>query len=194
LGVDWASLRNETCKPVIKDDNLIVASRKWLGHNVLLDVGISFKYAGKEFAEELLKRAHAKKLLEDKEIQKMETNATSPTIKTEEGVEAEQKPEEEFKILDPIAGVQVGLRERELKEKNLFNNLTGPFCRALCRRRDQKLRNALLGLPSRELPESRMVVDEELQQQAMDLFRRCREERKVKRPIQTPAIALEAGL
>lgn len=163
---------------MVKDDNLIIASRKWLGHNVLLDVGISFKYAGKEFAEKHLQMAFAKKQLEENtgQIKTEEMEELSSNIKSEPGEEpSTMKPEEKFVILDPVAGAQVGLRERELKEKALFANLTGPSCRALSLRRDLKLRRHLCGLPENSLgPPSRMKVNEDLRKQAFDLFNQSR--------------------
>ncbi|XP_055370864.1 fl(2)d-associated complex component [Condylostylus longicornis] len=61
LGVDWASLIKESkiVKGNQKDKNT-TAKQKWQPHRVILDVGISMKYAGKEFAEELLKDAQLK--------------------------------------------------------------------------------------------------------------------------------------
>lgn len=72
LGVDWASLVEESKAITREKFNRIETSAKqrWQSHRIFLDVGISFKMAGKAFATKLLREAHQKLMEESKVIKK----------------------------------------------------------------------------------------------------------------------------
>lgn len=68
LGVDWASLVAES-KAIAKERAVVketTAKQRWQPHRILLDVGVSFRMAGKEFASNVLNQAH-RRLKEEEE-------------------------------------------------------------------------------------------------------------------------------
>lgn len=72
LGVDWASLVQESRKIKKDASQETTAKQRWQPHRVLLDIGVSFKYAGAEFASKLITNARAKLEEEKLEREKLE--------------------------------------------------------------------------------------------------------------------------
>lgn len=179
LGVDWSSLVEESKAITREKFNRIETSAKqrWQSHRIFLDVGISFKMAGKEFATKLLKEAH-QKLMEESKVFKKETD-----IKKEKIDEPEDCVKPSINIADPkeqhtsadsneqkitvkrdtddnkqavpaydeqlhaLACAQVASRINAHKQSNVVFNATGPYSRALCARRDIAMRRQLCNLP-----------------------------------------------
>lgn len=170
LGVDWASLVQES-RFIQKDSTLeTTAKQRWQPYRIFLDVGVSYEMAGNEFAEEILKNSLEKLKIEELERKK------SKCVKTEEifikkeiiedgednGEQQEPIPEEDTKLddleiynqMNPVACVQVASRRNFLQRKNLIINASGDFSRGLSARRDLQLRRQLCGFPSREINNS----------------------------------------
>lgn len=174
LGVDWASLVQES-RFIQKDSTLeTTAKQRWQPYRIFLDVGVSYEMAGNEFAEEILKNSLEKLKIEELERMK------SKCVKTEEifikkeiiedgeengeenGEQQEPIPEEDTKLddleiynqMNPVACVQVASRRNFLQRKNLIINASGDFSRGLSARRDLQLRRQLCGFPSREINNS----------------------------------------
>lgn len=166
LGVDWASLVEES-KAIAKEKSLLVvkdtsAKQRWQPHRILLDVGVSFRMAGKEFASNVLNMAH-RKLKEEQsaaivasEISAKDENVTIKTEQTESSVvagfeinEVKEEVEEEL-LIHPIACVQVASRVNAEHRRNLIFHATGPYSRALSARRDIEMRRQLCGLPIKD--------------------------------------------
>ena len=171
LGVDWASLVEES-KAISKAKSSTQldtsAKQRWLPHRILLDVGVSFRMAGKDYATNILSAAHKKLLKElakEKEFDTMKGEFTVKKEEDKEGAQGDSNPmlAEETKQLDvkvikqepveellihPIACVQVASKANAEARKNLVFNATGPYCRALCARRDIEMRRKLCGLPA----------------------------------------------
>lgn len=203
LGVDWASLVQESRK--IKKDTTqeTTAKQRWQPHRILLDIGISYKYAGAEYAANLIANAKAKveqERLEKEQQDKLKNSEDKIVIKQEiedvadsEGEtnsddksngKLEEKSESQPKIDDvyndhpihPIAFVQVALKKEKIERANLFSNAAGPNCRALSARRDLMLRRRLCGLPSKELGPNcweQLKPDPALAAQAIKLFQKA---------------------
>lgn len=170
LGVDWASLVEES-KAIAKEKSLLVvkdtsAKQRWQPHRILLDVGVSFRMAGKEFASNVLNMAH-RKLKEEQSAAaaasvvntKNEEAFKNVTIKTEQteasvvdGFEIKEVKEEveEELLIHPIACVQVASRVNAEHRRNLVFHATGPYSRALSARRDIQMRRQLCGLPIKD--------------------------------------------
>lgn len=201
LGVDWASLVEETRKPIINEPVFPNSARKrWQSHRILLDIGISVKMAGKKFAEKTIKDAH--RLLEEEKLKSIElkglkTEKLEDTIKEElisvnspendvtpneplktvvkvEVLEENEKNENsETPIIHPAAVIQDALREQKIARKNIILNATGSFSRALSARGDLHVRRHLCNFPiSADFEKSEQPVNNELLQTAKQLFLR----------------------
>lgn len=150
------------------------AKQRWQSHRIFLDVGISFKMAGKAFATKLLNEAHQKLLDESVSIKK-ESDIKEEKIddieQSEENV-SEQNTASECKVekvtvkkdiddvkqivpalndqLHELACAQVASRINAHKQYNVVFNATGPYSRALSARRDIAMRRQLCNLPIAE--------------------------------------------
>lgn len=83
LGVDWASLVEESKAKANEQRSNVFASAKqrWQPHRILLDVGVSFRMAGKDFASTVLNAAHRKLTAEEAEAkQRLEAAATKQKV------------------------------------------------------------------------------------------------------------------
>lgn len=176
LGVDWASLVEES-KAITQEKSKKVdtsAKQCWQAHRILLDVGVSFKMAGQEFAKNVLIEAHQKLLNEtnaernenqeinvkietvDDDVDEIEfkTEANTngqPAMKLNEKRESNELIVETNKLqLHPLACSQVAARNLAHKRYNLVFNATGPYSRALCAKRDIAMRRQLCNLPISE--------------------------------------------
>lgn len=96
LGVDWASLVEESKAITREKTSRIETSGKqrWQSHRIFLDVGISFKMAGKDFAMKLLKNAHQKLVEESKEMKVDVKHEPEKEIKQEKPDEPEELDEQ----------------------------------------------------------------------------------------------------
>ncbi|XP_061401477.1 fl(2)d-associated complex component-like [Musca vetustissima] len=88
LGVDWSSLvaetkREPTCATT-------TAKQKWQPHRIILDIGISMRMAGEEYAKELLN--NAKQQLEEEMKEESSSNIKSE-VKDETTIKSEIKDE-----------------------------------------------------------------------------------------------------
>lgn len=201
LGVDWASLVEES-KAIAREKSFSTqtsAKQRWQPHSILLDVGISHKWAGKSFAYKILLDAQ-QKLKEEKEkiqesFQDIKTNDGLFKVKEEKldvdygdinevpvnvtmNVGEIKKEENSSSVINhPIACVQVGSRYNIDARKNLIFKATGPFSRALCARSDLHMRRVLCGLPKREIgcneEDRRQKTDPAYAAMALNLFQRA---------------------
>uniref|UniRef100_U5ERA1 Putative cytoplasm n=1 Tax=Corethrella appendiculata TaxID=1370023 RepID=U5ERA1_9DIPT len=75
LGVDWASLVEESRRLANQKHNLktmpISARKRWRSHHILLDIGISVKYAGEQFAKDTILQAKQKLKQELEELKQV---------------------------------------------------------------------------------------------------------------------------
>lgn len=84
LGVDWASLVQESRKIKKDTSHETTAKQRWQPHRVLLDIGISYKYAGTELASKLIANAKVKLEEERQEREKLENEKLKNKLKVEE--------------------------------------------------------------------------------------------------------------
>lgn len=181
LGVDWASLVEES-KAITREKSSRIetsAKQRWQSHRIFLDVGISFKMAGRAFATKLLKEAH-EKLLEESSVGIKKLNIKQERIdEPESSTQADQSTSEQTPItlnehkdekvnvkndapdVKPVVPVhderiyelacaQVASRINAHRQQNVVFNATGPYSRALCARRDIAMRRQLCNLPIAE--------------------------------------------
>lgn len=72
LGVDWSSLVAETKR--LPTNQTTTAKQKWQPHRIILDVGISMRMAGEEYAKRVLNEAK-KQLDEELKAEEVKTEA-----------------------------------------------------------------------------------------------------------------------
>lgn len=163
LGVDWASLVAES-RPRIMPTNSV--KRRWGGHNILVNLGISVDMAGEELVKRILKEhADIRRTEEKKEADGTEIGVNGIS---RDNTEAKS----EVQISHPVAAIQVSLRSKELIRKNLFASV-GPFRRALSARSDLIIRRHLCNLPVKDkYVEAPKQLDPELLKIATELFER----------------------
>lgn len=167
LGVDWASLVNESNAIKSQKTNRMESSVKqlWQPHRILLDVGVSFKMAGTKYANKTLLNAQqnlaheiqplsAKAMcvvpIDSKEIRiKMETNTEKFVGIKPELVKLPKTNTQssDFNNLHPVAAAQVAKR---FTSDSPLSNATGPYGRALYANRDIAIRRRLCNLPIAE--------------------------------------------
>lgn len=201
LGVDWASLVEES-KAIAREKSIstqTTAKQRWQPHSILLDVGISHKWAGKALAYKILNDAQ-QKLKKGREMEKV--HESFQNVKTKDGMfkVKEEKLDADYgdvqestvnvtmsldeikkednslpPINHPIACIQVGNRCTIDVRKNLIFKATGPFSRALSARSDLQMRRVLCGLPKREIGcfEAVQKTDPAYTTLALSLFRRA---------------------
>lgn len=199
LGVDWASLVEES-KAIAREkcfSKQTSAKQRWQPHSILLDVGISHKWAGKALAYKILIDAQ-QKLKEEKEkiqeqFQDLKTNDGIFKVKEEKldvdygdiqetalkvtmHLDEIKKEDNSLPVINhPIACVQVANRYNVDARKNLVFKATGPFSRALSARADLQMRRVLCGLPKREIGcnEAIQKIDRGYAAMALNLFQRA---------------------
>lgn len=95
LGVDWASLVEESKAKANEQRSNVFASAKqrWQPHRILLDVGVSFRMAGKDFASNVLNAAHRKLTAEEAEARQRQEEAAANKQRVEEHMEFKIKKE-----------------------------------------------------------------------------------------------------
>ncbi|KAG4078049.1 hypothetical protein HA402_002100 [Bradysia odoriphaga] len=204
LGVDWASLVEES-KAIAREKSIskqTSAKQRWQPHSILLDVGISHKWAGQALACRILKDAQQKLKKERERLQEAVADAkrNDGTFKVkgekldpdygdvpEANVNVTMNLDEIKKednimlsIHQPIACIQVGSRNSADVRKNLVFKATGPFSRALSARSDLQMRRVLCGLPKREIGcfETVQKIDPAYTALAATLFQRAIKEAK----------------
>lgn len=194
LGVDWASLVAEF-RPRAKPSSS--AKLRWESHNVLVNLGVSVRFAGEDLVKDILQE-HAEAKIKECLEQNEKKEAVKVNIKTEpievnvNGVmqQIKEEPKETIEepvhvkeemqvdsddviISHPIAAIQVANRGKQADRKALFSNV-GPHRRALAARRDLTIRRHLCNLPINDTyVEAPKRHDPELLKIATQLFERC---------------------
>lgn len=174
LGVDWASLVEES-KAMMQEKLLkceTSAKQQWNPNRILLDIGVSYKMGGGEFAQDTLLNAY-ETLKQDGENdfdEKADTacndNHLGIKIKTEIGDDGEpiteSKVNGKYEVSRPGQSTEPGLHLHPLpcvqrsaqnitnKLNRLVFNASGPYSRGLCTRRDIALRRQLCNLAVNE--------------------------------------------
>lgn len=173
LGVDWSSIVEESKKKV-KDDSQSIKSAKerWQAHRILLEIGVSTRMAGEDFAGQVIKDCYAKlkqELITAAAQVKRETGFDGKQIKSEDNTDelqadieskvGELLPFTEKDLIDhPYAFAQIGFKKKLEARRNLIVNSIGPYSRALCARQDLKIRRKLCGLPEEELTREPIII------------------------------------
>lgn len=180
LGVDWASLIEES-KAMMREKLSKAetsAKQRWMPDQILLDVGISYKMAGAEFAQKTLIKAHesvkremqnavaiktepiedtSNHVLNDGVIVKTEKDVDDGTAsaevkvngKCEKDASAHDKDGHKL-ILHPLPCVQTSVESMADKQRRLVFNAAGPYSRGLCTKRDIAMRRQLCNLAINE--------------------------------------------
>lgn len=181
LGVDWASLIEES-KAMMREKLSKAetsAKQRWMPDQILLDVGISYKMAGAEFAQKTLIKAHEsvkqemKKavvikteplesapnhVLNDGVVVKIEKDIDDENASTEAkmngkceiDVSSHEHKDERKLILHPLPCVQTSVESVDDKRRRLVFNAAGPYSRGLCTKRDIEMRRQLCNLAINE--------------------------------------------
>ena len=207
MGVDWAGLIADSKKMHMPGKSFQISARKhWQSHRILLDVGISVKLAGEEFAQQILTDSKMKLMEEIEELKMMKENSLQEErafdnmkikkeildeddIKAERAVKEEDEDveeEEDLNALDkiehPVAAIQIALRKKREHRRHLIMNATGQYSRALCARRDLQIRRHLCGYPIKELNDrpTDPIVNEQLKEMAVKLFQNAMQQKEIK--------------
>ncbi|KAI8128126.1 hypothetical protein FF38_08155 [Lucilia cuprina] len=90
LGVDWSSLVAETKR--VPSNQATTAKQKWQPHRIILDVGISMRMAGEEYAKRLLNEAK----------QQLDEELKAETVKTETKVDIKTEIKDEVSSLSTL--------------------------------------------------------------------------------------------
>ncbi|XP_037046752.1 fl(2)d-associated complex component isoform X3 [Bradysia coprophila] len=199
LGVDWASLVEES-KAIAREKSISTqtsAKQRWQPHSILLDVGISHKWAGQALACRILNDAQQKLKKERERLQEVVADAKlndgtfkvkgekldpdygdipDATVNVTMNLDEIKKEDNiMLSIHQPIACIQVGSRNSADVRRNLVFKATGPFSRALSARSDLQMRRVLCGLPKREIGcfETVQKIDPAYTALAATLFQRA---------------------
>lgn len=112
LGVDWASLAQETRAKLRPEQTIPVSARnRWKAHHILLDIGISVRLAGETYAQRVL--TESKEKLRD-EIQEFKAAAAAARQQKQEAVKREE--EEQQHLFNGVKIKKEVLDEEEQKE------------------------------------------------------------------------------
>lgn len=197
LGVDWASLARECSqKPATKStiDIYSMTRSRWSAHRILWDIGVSVKYAGEEFARNILTEAR-NELRREKEdwvmkqkeqlngdVKKEEVDIKKEPMDDDDNQNHENKPDdaqlEDFELdLDvlshPLAQVQVLMRKLAIKRQSLIINSASKYGRALSARKDLKIRRKLCNLPTKDLLLDRSApINSDVLKNVEEIYRR----------------------
>uniref|UniRef100_A0A1B0ALY8 Uncharacterized protein n=1 Tax=Glossina palpalis gambiensis TaxID=67801 RepID=A0A1B0ALY8_9MUSC len=155
LGVDWASLVAVTKR--IPKDSPTTAKQRWQPHRILLDIGVSMRMAGEDYAKRLLKEAKQKLdeeleqqnlKLEIKEEPQLEENSQA-SLENEE-INKEIKPFDNEELnKDSKQSLQDGKMELkpivDIKDAQLnLDNLPPLACAQVAERKRQLERSNLI--------------------------------------------------
>lgn len=169
-------------KKKIKDDSQSnnSAKQRWQAHRILLEVGVSTRMAGKDFAAHVISDCY-EKLRQEIRAQVIRSEA-APKVKQETGfdgkeIKDEPKDTPEVEVSDieakvrellpftevdlverPYAFAQNCFKKRIEQRRNLVVNAIGTCSRALSARQDLKIRRTLCGLPDEELVRDTAVI------------------------------------
>lgn len=178
LGVDWASLIEES-KAMMREKltkTETSVKQRWMPDQILLDVGISYKMAGTDFAQKTLIKAYENVKREMKNAVAIKTEPFdgsnhvldgSVVVKTENDIDGENEPAEvkvngkcekeslnksggHNLILHPLPCVQTSVESSTDKQRRLVFNAAGPYSRGLCTKRDIEMRRQLCNLAINE--------------------------------------------
>lgn len=112
LGVDWASLAQETRAKLRPEQTIPVSARnRWKAHHILLDIGISVRLAGEAYAQRVL--TESKEKLRD-EIQEFKKAAAAAKQQKQAAVKREE--EEQQHLFNGVKIKKEVLDEDEQKE------------------------------------------------------------------------------
>lgn len=125
LGVDWASLVNES-KAIARERRGVAsgnaagsrsAKQRWQPYRILLDVGVSFRRAGAEFAAGVLNAAQRQVKLDEMAATKAATNEATAT--------ASSRLKQEPKQTEEVAGAATVTRiKREIVDVEIESEVT----------------------------------------------------------------------
>lgn len=172
LGVDWASLIEES-KAMMRErltKSETTVRQRWLPDQILLDVGISYKMAGAEFAQNTLIAAHENIKQEMKNTIAIKTEPVGGSNHVNDNVKIENNVENDIKvakvngkcetesmekigrnlILHPLPCVQTSTESLADKQRRFVFNAPGPYSRGLCTKRDIEMRRQLCNLSINE--------------------------------------------
>lgn len=180
LGVDWASLIEES-KAMMREKltkTETSSKQRWMPDQILLDVGISYKMAGTDFAQKTLRKAyeHVKRELKNTVTIKTEPvdGANHVSADVGDGVVVKMEHDVDDKnasadvkvngqcekvafdksgydlILHPLPCVQTSVESMADKQRRLVFNAPGPYSRGLCTKRDIEMRRQLCNLAINE--------------------------------------------
>lgn len=190
LGVDWQGLIAETRQQATDAqaaqqgvDRGTSAKQRWQPHRVLLDMGISFGMAGEGYACHVMEEARQQFIQEKEKRQQRDREKESEQQEHGELQEPQQvkipSPLLDYREflasptqLEPLACVQMGLRNVAAERQRLVGNVCGTGTRALSARQDLRLRRQLCGLPAREceFPRTAPLVNDGLRNLALQMF------------------------
>lgn len=158
LGVDWSSLvrdtKVQTGQP--SEEQYTTAKQKWQPHRVILDIGISFKFAGEEFAKRILNDAKQKLNEEQQAIKsKIENkiNTNEDDVKSELKIKLEAEDVEEFGEISTTANNVPEIKNEKndcVTEETLDDskeddeNISGIACVQVANRRSKEIRKNLI--------------------------------------------------
>lgn len=147
------------------------AKQQWNSNQILLDIGVSYKLAGNEFAQETLLNAFETLKTEaeqtvgiDMKTVTVDGNHFDVKVKIEKDLDSEptetimngnHEVNREAKVesqlhLHPLPCVQRSAPNLTNKINRLVFNASGPYSRGLCTRRDIALRRQLCNLAIKE--------------------------------------------
>lgn len=175
LGVDWAGLVEES-KAILREKlskTETSVKQRWDPNQILLDTGISYKMAGRTFAEQTLIHAHETlkaQTANDIKLEIVNDNHIILNIKKEPGTEettklngkhdsglnevendtGNEKNDENKLVLHPLPCVQISARSMAQNQHRIIFNATGPYSRGLCTKRDIAMRRQLCNLAINE--------------------------------------------
>lgn len=171
LGVDWSSLVEES-KALMREKltkTETPVKQRWHPDQILLDIGISYKMAGADFAQQTLIAAYENVKRELNPITiKMEPidepDHMDVDIKTENDIENDIKAAKvngkhendvvekggRNLILHPLPCVQTSTQTMAEKQHRLIMKAPGPYSRGLCTKRDIGMRRQLCNLAINE--------------------------------------------
>lgn len=172
LGVDWAGLVEESKALMREKLTKKETSVKQLWHpdQILLDVGISYKMAGTDFARQTLIHAYESMKNEMKTPITIKTEPLDDSNHMEIDVKIENDIDNDIKvakvngkhenesaekierdlILHPLPCVQTNTLSLAEKKRRLIFKAAGPYSRGLCTKRDIGMRRQLCNLAINE--------------------------------------------
>lgn len=169
LGVDWSSLIEES-KALMREKltkSETPVKQRWHPDQILLDVGVSYKMAGADFAQNTLINAH-ENVKQEMNLIKIKTEPIDDSNHMDIDIKMENDTENDAKvakvngkleqtdkvernlILHPLPCVQTSIQSFAEKQHRLVFKAAGPYSRGLCTKRDIGMRRQLCNLAINE--------------------------------------------